>query len=210
MISQFHHPRGLGGRLAGQQMAHRPSNVRRNLWVVSLLDVRPDERVLEVGFGPGIAIAELARRVTRGRVYGVDHSAVMVRQARRRSAAAVRAGRVDLREAPVSDLPDFGAPLDAVMAVNSAGFWPDPVTQLERLRARLRPGGRIALAGQPRCPGATAETTARAAGHLTDLLTQAGFVDPRTEILPLTPPVACVLARNPGAGAAAGHHADGG
>jgi ubiquinone/menaquinone biosynthesis C-methylase UbiE len=72
-------------------MAHRGSNRQRNLWVVSLLDVQPTDRVLEIGFGPGLAIAELARRATRGHIYGIDHSEVMVRQASKRNAAAIRA-----------------------------------------------------------------------------------------------------------------------
>lgn len=198
MIEQFHHPRGLGGRVAGWVMAHRGSNRRRNVWVADLLDVRPDEHVLEVGFGPGIAIGELARRATRGRVFGVDHSAVMVERASRRNRAAVREGRVELIHASVDRLPPFGEPLDAVLAVNSSGFWPDPPERLRELRRLLRPGGRIALASQPRCPGADRGTTARAARELRDLLTQAGFAELRVETLDLDPPVACVLGVNPG------------
>ena len=69
--------------MAGWVMAHRVSNRRRNAWVVSLLDVRPGDRVLEIGFGPGLALAELSRRVgPTGRVYGIDHSEVMLRHAR--------------------------------------------------------------------------------------------------------------------------------
>jgi hypothetical protein len=45
-------------------MAHRPSNAQRNRWVVSLLDVQPTDRVLEIGFGPGIAIQELSWSAT--------------------------------------------------------------------------------------------------------------------------------------------------
>jgi len=195
MIGQFHHPRGLGGRVAGWVMAHRGSNRRRNIWAVSLLDVRPDERVLEVGFGPGIALGELAARATRGRVYGVDHSAVMVARAARRNRAA--ADRIELVHASVEHLPSFGEPLDAVLAVNNAGFWPDPPERLRELRGVLRPGGRIALASQPRCPGADRGTTARAARELQDLLTEAGFTEVRVETLDLDPPVACVLGVNP-------------
>ncbi|MFJ7213265.1 class I SAM-dependent methyltransferase [Amycolatopsis sp. NPDC098790] len=195
MIGQFHHPRGLGGRVAGWVMAHRSSNRRRNVWVVSLLDVQPDERVLEVGFGPGIALGELAARATRGRVYGVDHSAVMVDRAARRNRAV--AGRIELVHTSVDRLPPFGEPLDAVLAVNNAGFWPDPPARLRELRGRLRPGGRIALASQPRCPGADRGTTARAARELQDLLAQAGFVELRVETLELDPPVACVLGVTP-------------
>ena len=196
MARQFHRPSGMGGRLAGWVMAHRSSNRRRNRWVVSLLDVRPADRVLEVGFGPGIAIAELSRRATAGVVYGVDHSDVMVRQATRRNAAAVRARRVRLVQAPSDRLPAFDEPFDAVMAVNTLGMWPEPARRLAELRALLKPGGRIAIASQPRCPGATAETSARAAQEITDQLREAGFARTRVETLPLKPPVVCVLAEH--------------
>ncbi|TCO58269.1 methyltransferase family protein [Actinocrispum wychmicini] len=174
-------------------MGHRRSNLRRNVWVVSLLDLRPTDRVLEIGFGPGVAIAEIADRVTAGQAFGVDHSAVMVRQASVRNAAAIRARRVHLSHGSVDQLPRFDDPLDAILSVNSLGFWPDPVERLRGLRHLLRPGGRIALASQPRIPGTT---TDGAAQGLRDMLTQAGFTQIRTEILDLDPPVACVLAVN--------------
>jgi len=200
VVRQFGRPHGVTGRVVGWVMAHRGSNRQRNLWVVSLLDVQPAERVLEIGFGPGLAIAELARRASRGRVYGIDHSEVMVRQASKRNAAAIRAQRVELRCASVDRLPRLDEPLDAILAVNSAGFWPSPAEQLSELRGLLRPGGRVALASQPRCAGATADTTARAGRELHDRLTQAGFTQARTETLDLNPPVACVLATNPANG----------
>jgi SAM-dependent methyltransferase len=200
LVRQAGRPHGVLGRAMEWLMAHRKANRQRNVWVVSRLDLRPTDRALEIGFGPGLAIAELARHVPRGRVVGVDHSAVMVRQASRRNAAAIRAGRVHLVHASVDGLPPFGEPFDVVLAVNSIGFWPEPVRHLAELRGRLRPGGRIALASEPRCPGATAETTARAAEELGDQLARAGFTEVRVELLALTPPVACVLAVNPGAG----------
>jgi ubiquinone/menaquinone biosynthesis C-methylase UbiE len=158
------------------------------------LGVQPSDRVLEVGFGPGIAIAEVARRATSGKVYGVDHSDVMLRQARKRNAAAVRAGVVDLRLGTVDALPDYDEPLDTIFAVNSMLFWSDPVDRLRELRARLRPGGTIAIAHQPRQPGATADDSRRAADDIVDRLTAAGFTEPRVETLDLDPPVVCVLA----------------
>jgi ubiquinone/menaquinone biosynthesis C-methylase UbiE len=197
VVRQFGHPRGIAGRMAGWVMAHRSSNRQRNSWAVSLLDVQPTDRVLEIGFGPGVTIADLADRAIRGQVYGVDHSEVMVRQASRRNHAAIRAGRVELVHASVDQLPSFDEPLDAVLAVNSLGFWPDPVERLGQLRRLLRPAGRIALASQPRCPGATRDATTQAAQELHDLLARAGFVQIRVEILDLDPPAACVLATNP-------------
>ncbi|HKF90817.1 MAG TPA: class I SAM-dependent methyltransferase, partial [Acidimicrobiia bacterium] len=152
LVAQFHRPHGAGGRAAGWVMAHRGSNRKRNVWAAGLLDVQPADRVLEIGFGPGIAIAELARRATRGRVVGVDHSELMVRQASRRNAAAVRAARVELRLGTAEQLPVFDEPFDKILAVNSLMFWDDPVARLKELRGLLRAGGRIAIAFQPRAP----------------------------------------------------------
>ena len=193
VAGQFMHPHGIGGRVSGWVMAHRSSNRQRNRWVVRLLDVRPTDRVLEIGFGPGIAVGELARRATRGVVIGVDQSEVMVRQARRRNAAAVRAGRVDLRQGSVEALPDLGGPVDKILSVNSMGFWADPRARVGELRSKLRAGGVIAIASQPRCPGATSETSASAAREIEAALSGAGFTRTRVETLDLDPPVVCVI-----------------
>jgi len=194
VIGQAHHPQGTAGRVTAWEMAHRPSNRQRNRWVVSLLGMQPDRQVLEIGFGPGLAIAELAR-AGAGHVYGIDHSGVMLRQAARRNAAAIRAGRVTLIRASVDQLPPaLDGPFDAILAVNSLAFWPAPAQRLAELRRRLAPGGRMAIASQPRCPGATADTSRSAARDIEDLLSDAGFTHLSTRILPLSPPVACVLA----------------
>ena len=42
----FGHPRGLLGRVGGVIMVH--STKLRNEWTLSLLDIQPDDRILEV------------------------------------------------------------------------------------------------------------------------------------------------------------------
>jgi len=203
-VAQFHRPTGPVGHVAGWIMGRRSSNVARNRWAVRLLDVRPADRVIELGCGPGVAIAALAARATEGLVVGVDHSPVMVRQARRRNRSAVRSGRVRLVHAPVEGLSVDDAPFDAALAVNTVGMWSDPTARLREIGRMLRPGGRIAVVSQPRCPGATAATSEAAAKEMAGLLTAAGFERPHTEMLDLDPPVACVLATVPaGVGGAA-------
>jgi SAM-dependent methyltransferase len=196
VIGQAHRPRGAAGRVTAWEMACRPSNRQRNRWVVSLLDVRPADQVLEIGFGPGVAIEALAR-AGAGHVYGVDHSSVMLRRASKRNAAAIRAGRVTLIHASADQLPpDLRGPFDVILAVNSLGFWPAPAERLAELRQLLATGGRIAIVSQPRCPGATAATSRSAAGEIEDLLREAGFTRLSTETLQLSPPAVCVLAAN--------------
>ena len=195
--SQFVRPRNFAGRLVGWEMALRSSNRKRNVWAVELLGVEPTDRVLEIGFGPGIAIRELSRRATRGLVCGVDHSEVMLRQARRRNRAAVRAGRVALHCGSVEHLPAFEEPFDKVLAVNNMGMWREPGERLKEIYHLMRPGGRIAIVSQPRCPGATAQTTVAAGREIAARLTEAGFTRIRSETLGLKPPVVCVIGEVP-------------
>jgi hypothetical protein len=83
--------------------------------------------------------------------------------------------------------------MDIKQRVLGRGMWPDPSARLRELARLLRPGGRIAVVSQPRCPGATAATSAAAADELAGLLTDAGFEHLRVEMLDLDPPAACVL-----------------
>ncbi|HEX3786474.1 MAG TPA: methyltransferase domain-containing protein [Pseudonocardiaceae bacterium] len=192
-LAQFHQPTGAVGHVVGWIMGRRSSNVRRSGWAVRLLDVQPTDSVIELGCGPGVAVAALAARAVRGSVVGVDHSQVMIGQARRRNRAAVRAGRVRLIHASVESLTIDDGLFNAALAVNTVGMWPDPTARLRELARLLRPGGRVALVSQPRCPGATAATSAAAAKELAGLLTEAGFEHLRTEMLDLDPPATCVL-----------------
>ena len=93
VVAQFGHPSGFWGQIVGWIMALRSSNRRRNAWAVSLLNVQPRDRVLEIGFGPGIAIRKMSQIAVEGYVCGLDHSARILRQASWRNAAAIRAGR---------------------------------------------------------------------------------------------------------------------
>ncbi len=161
----FAEPRGVLGRIGGRVMARTNDDaVRRTL---SLLDVRPTDRVLEVGFGPGVGIERASAAASEGFVAGVDASEAMVDQARRRNAAAIASGRVDLRLGSALDLPFDDESFDAAFSVNSMQVWPDAAAGLREIRRVLKPGGRVAVAFTPRAGQPTDE--------LVGLLSRAGF-----------------------------------
>lgn len=191
--AQFGYPSGFWGRVAGTIMAHRASNRERARWTVGLLAIRDEDRVLEIGFGPGVAIEFASQAATDVFVAGVDRSEVMLRQSRRRHARAIAEGRVDLRLASVERLPSFGARFNKIFTINSIGFWDDPVARLESLRELLVPGGTIAVTVQPRGRAAGLESVKRTEARLVELLTLAGFRGVHRELLPLQP-VAVVAA----------------
>lgn len=198
VVAKFACPTGFWGRAAGLLMTYRSSNRRRNAWAVSLLDVQSDDRVLEIGFGPGLAIRELGRVAAEGYVCGIDHSELMLRRAKRLNAEGLGRGVVDLRLGSVEDLPAFEEPFDKILAVNAMMFWREPGARLEELRRLLRSGGLIAVAHQPRGPGASDETSAAKGREMEAALARAGFSEMRLETMALKPAVVCVLGVNRG------------
>jgi arsenite methyltransferase len=116
-----------------------------NRLALAQLDVRPDDDVLEVGFGGGGLLA-LLLDATGGRVTAVDVSEAMVRRARRRFRGIER---LQLRVASVEAIPLADASVDKACSVNSLYFWPDPAAAMRELARVVRPGGRLAIALEP-------------------------------------------------------------
>jgi SAM-dependent methyltransferase len=194
VVTQFGRPTGILGAVAGAIMAHRPSNRKRAYQTLELLEIAPADRILEIGFGPGVAIERASRLAPAGVIFGIDHSEVMLQQARRRNARAIEEGRVILQLAAVEELPSFSQPFDEIFAINSVAFWDEPLTRLSELRDLLAPDGRLAITVQPRGRNASAETARRYAERLGAWLKEAALRDVRVELLPLKPvPAACAI-----------------
>ena len=176
----------------------RPSNRERGLRVLALLDIQAGANVLEIGFGPGLAIERVAQLATGGSVVGIDHSELVWRQARRRNAGAIGAGRVELMLGSAERLPNLATQFDKVFAVNVYMFWQNPVGVPRSPRDVMRPGGTIALVLQPRNRGATNEDARQVAERIAASLRDAGFAGVRVEILEMAPVnTACVLRQAP-------------
>jgi ubiquinone/menaquinone biosynthesis C-methylase UbiE len=195
---QFGRPAGLWGDVMGRIMACTPSNMERTRWTISLLDIKPSDRLLEIGFGPGFAIKLASGIASEGFVAGVDHSEVMVRHASRRNAGALRDGKVELLLGSASKLPKFDEPFDKIFTINSIHFWPEPVDCLKELGKLLKPGGLIAVTLQPRSRSATDATTQEVGKEVAKNLALAGFSQVRLEIKKLKPvAAACAIGTKP-------------
>jgi len=145
---QFGSPSGLFGKFIGNRMAK--GNVYDAKWTLSLLDIQPHHRILEIGFGPGVSTQMAGEKVSNGFVAGIDHSETMVQAASKRNADAIRSERMELNQGDVAGLPYPDESFDIAFSLHSIYFWQNPVDCLEELRRVLKPGGLLAITIQPK------------------------------------------------------------
>lgn len=183
------------GFIAGQIMAKRQSNIDRNRWTLDLLRLEPGDHVLELGPGPGITLGLILDRVPNGSVVGVDHSATMLSQCRRKNRDAYENNRLSLIEGEFTKLPELPGPFNKILAVNSIQFDGMTSETLAQITRYLAVDGIFAATLQPRGKNPTDEKALAFAEKLVCLLHDAGLAHTRIEKLPLQPACAvCVLA----------------
>lgn len=136
-------------------------------WVLDLLRVDTQDRILEVGFGPGVGLELAGRRLTDGLAAGVDPSPEMVEMARQRNEDGTRRGTVLPLRGAAERLPFPQGSFRAALAVNTVPVWADTDAGLAEIHRVLEPGGSVALAFTPRF--------AESADGLADRLTRVGF-----------------------------------
>ena len=140
-------PSGWFGRILG--FVWPREHGRLNAEALDRLDVRPGQRVLEIGSGTGHALREAAHRAMGGYVLGVDISVLMVKLARERNHRGIAEGTVDVRVGDIAALSLHGATFDRIFSVHCICFWNDVEAALASLAAVLTPGGRLVLAFRP-------------------------------------------------------------
>jgi trans-aconitate methyltransferase len=111
--------------------------------VLALLDLTGTERVLDVGCGDGKVTAEIAARVPRGSVVGVDPSRDMIAFATSHFGPALRPN-LRFAEADARRLP-FHDEFDLVVSFNALHWVPEQGEALRSIRSALRSEGRAAL-----------------------------------------------------------------
>jgi ubiquinone/menaquinone biosynthesis C-methylase UbiE len=148
LAGQLRKPSGLFGRVVVGRVLNR-GNAAMNELTRQLLELVPDDRVLEIGFGGGDLIDRMAPALTTGRIVGVDFSPDMTALCAKRFAPLVRAGRLELRCGPVETLPSADGSFTKACTVNTIYFWPDPVGALREMRRTLRPEGRLVVTFNP-------------------------------------------------------------
>ena len=139
-------PVGLGGKIMVVMMNLGHSPVAR--WGLRFLELAPDAMVLDCGCGGGANIKTLLKLCPKGRVQGIDYSAVSVEKARKVNARAIAAGRCTVQQASVTELPFEAEQFEAVTAFETVYFWPELAQNFREVYRVLKPGGTFLICNE--------------------------------------------------------------
>jgi ubiquinone/menaquinone biosynthesis C-methylase UbiE len=188
LVRQCRKPLWLPGRLVA--MAMNVSHRRLSAWGLRHVDIAKQSAILDVGCGGGQMIERLAAMASEGKVYGIDYSSASVATARRKTAALIETGRVEVRLGSVSALPFNADTFDVVTAMETHYYWPDLLADFREVKRVLRPGGTFAIVAEThrgrrmdwlyRPAMRLLRATYLSAEEHRDLLTQAGYVNVET------------------------------
>jgi trans-aconitate methyltransferase len=195
MVSDLLHetarqPAGNIGKLAGRLISEKSK--QRSDWVVEQLNIQPYQHILEVGYGRGNTLQEVAHKLKVGFLAGIDPSITLYRHAYRKNKRFIEQQLMQLH---IGDLHELSYPphyFHTIYGSNVHFFWKEPGVEFIRLSNLLRSGGKLVMVFQPRW--ADKESAIRqAAERIEKEYTDAGLRNVRIEYRDMHP-VTCIAA----------------
>ena len=176
-------PVGFGGKIMVAMMNSGHSAMSD--WGFGHISIPVDAAVLDCGCGGGANIKKLLVKCPKGNVKGIDYSEISVEKSRKINAKDIAAGRCDVLQASVAELPFEESGFDLVTAFEAIYFWPGLTDCFREVNRVTKPGGTFFICNESN--GETSKDdkwvekiggmTIYTAVQIVNALKQAGFSD---------------------------------
>lgn len=139
IASQFKKPTGLFGIFTSNIMIK--GNMSNYNKLIKNLDVQPHDKLLEIGYGPGIGINMIIQACASCTIHGIDFSRLMYKRASKYNKLYIDRGKVQLQYGDFLETPIVSNDYDKIFCVNVVYFWDELKKPFEKIQSLLKKGG---------------------------------------------------------------------
>lgn len=136
---QFKKPTGVLGKIISDLMIIGNRSAYETL--IKDLTIQPNDKILEIGYGPGIGIDIISKRFGSCEIYGIDFSELMYKRATRRNKHSIKMNRVHLLYGDFLETETGIDRFDKIFCLNVVYFWNDLQKPFERVLSLLKDDG---------------------------------------------------------------------
>ncbi len=137
--SQFRKPSGTLGTIVSDLMILGNRSAYKTL--IKELTLDPNDKILEIGYGPGIGIGLISKRFQNCEIYGIDFSELMFRRATKRNSQLIKNNKVHLFLGDFIETEINTINFSVIYCINVIYFWDDLQKPFEKVRSLLRDDG---------------------------------------------------------------------
>jgi cyclopropane fatty-acyl-phospholipid synthase-like methyltransferase len=139
IASQFKKPTGLVGIFTSNLMVK--NNQKNYHRLIKDLNLQPRDKVLEIGYGPGLGIQMVAELCPTCTIQGIDFSPLMYKRASKYNKGYMDEGRVQLQYGDFLKVPVGKSAYDKIFCLNVVYFWNELKEPFEKVLSLLKEAG---------------------------------------------------------------------
>ncbi|HVM89778.1 MAG TPA: class I SAM-dependent methyltransferase [Puia sp.] len=163
-----------------------PKNKILSQWTVEQLHILPYQHILEIGFGLGNTIREVANKLQVGFIAGTDESVDMFQQASKKNKIHLQKELMQLHIGTANELPYPPQYFHSIYTTVNYAAWKEPEYKFMQLQKFLKTGGRLVTVFQPKF-AKTEKELWNAAEKIQNEYHEAGLTDIRISFRDMSP-----------------------
>jgi len=141
--NQFKKPSGFLGKIVSNIMIN--GNLPEYRMLINNMKIQANDKLLEIGFGPGVGINLIASNNQFSEIYGIDFSELMYKRAFKRNQAFISKNKVKLFYGDFLNTEIEINNFDKIYCLNVVYFWDSLETPFRKIRKLLKENGEFLI-----------------------------------------------------------------